>query len=427
MRIVMVSTTVRVMPRRVAVVTALVMITLAWVVGATTLTRASAAEIDGAITGVNIVENSAGPYQAMQLDLTWAVPDSATQGDTFTLELPPELRSVTAGFNLLAPDGSVVAVAKVVGTLVTFTLTDYADTHNGVHGGAEFAVRWNLANTPASGPVSLDFTTSTRVFHDTVIKNPGSGTVDRTEPRKVGHWVDSGITTGADALGWTIDSPNGPFDKATFDDKVAAGQAIDCSTVLYQLGKGLDATGHASTFQALPTSKVISSSCAAGELKLVAGPILADQIIRIKYLVTITDPTLASYTNSVDVTVDSTQFSTVVRSIKVQRATGSGTGTPTSPTTSPTSVTTSPTTSPTSVTTSPTTSPTSVTTSPTTSPSTGPTVLPTKLTASPTSTVGGLAFTGANVGPMLVVALLLLGGGLVFAMAGRKPREDRKH
>ena len=53
--------TVRVMPRRVAVVTALVMLPLAWVLGASHLTRASAAQIDGAITRVNIVQTQAGP------------------------------------------------------------------------------------------------------------------------------------------------------------------------------------------------------------------------------------------------------------------------------------------------------------------------------------------------------------------------------
>ena len=436
--------TVRVLPRRLAVVTALMLLALAWVFGATHLTRASAAEIDGAITGINIVQTQAGPSQAMRLDLTWAVPDSASGGDTFTLTLPPELDAVTSGFNLLAPDGSTVAVAHVVGRVVTFTLTSYADTHNNVNGNAFFSVKWDATNSPTSGLVTLDFTTSTKVFHDVVEKTTGTGTVNRTAPRKVGHWVDATVNSGPDALGWTIDSPSGPFDKATFDDTVGAGQAIDCSSVLYQLGKGLDSSGHPTSFQALPTSKVISSSCTTSGLKLVGGPILADQIIRIKYLVNITDPNLTSYTNAVHVTVDSTDYGSISDKIKVQAAGGSGSGTdtptisptstttsPTSTTTSPTSTTTSPTsttTSPTSTTTSPSTSPTVSGTSASTTPSTGPTVLGTKLSASSAGGVGGLAFTGANVGPMLVIAVMLLGGGLVFAMAGRKPRQDhRKH
>lgn len=423
--------TVRVLPRRVAVVTALVMLTLAWVLGASHLTRAAAAEIDGAITGVNISQTSAGPFENMKLNLTWAVPDSASAGDTFTLTLPPELDSVTNGFNLLAPDGSVVAVAKVVGQVVTFTLTDYVDTHNDVNGGAFFSVRWDKVNSPTSGPVELDFTTSTKVFHDTVIKEAGSGTVNRTKPRKVGNWIDPDVHSGADALRWTIDSPNGPFDKATFTDTVGAGQAINCSSVIYQLGKNLDASGHAGSFSPLSSAKVISSSCSAGGLTLVAGPILADQIIRIRYLVSITDDSLSSYRNSVAVTVDGTSYGSVSDQVKVQAAGGSGTGTSSSSssatstsTTSTSTTSTSTTSTSTTSTTSSSTSPTSITTSSTTS---GATVLPTKLTASPSATAAGLAFTGANIRPLLTTAGFLLVGGLVFLVAGRRPQENRKH
>ena len=220
--------TVRVLPRRVAIVTALVMVLLAWVLGASHLSRASAAQIDGAITGVNIQQTQAGTNTNMRLDLTWAVPDSAAQGDTFTLTLPDELKSVTNGFDLLAPDGSVVAVAHVVGKVVTFTLTDYADTHNDVHGSAFFFVKWDESNLPTVGPVQLDFTTSTTVYHDTV-NYTGTGTIDRTKPRKSGHWVDPNVHSGNDALAWALNSPSGPFNKVTFNDTIGAGQALDCS------------------------------------------------------------------------------------------------------------------------------------------------------------------------------------------------------
>jgi hypothetical protein len=41
--------------------------------------------------------------------------------------------------------------------------------------------------------------------------------------------------------------------------------------------------------------------------------------------------------------------------------------------------------------------------------------------------VAGLAFTGANIRPLLTTAGFLLVGGLVFLVAGRKPQENRKH
>lgn len=421
--------TVRVLPRRVAVITSLLMLSLAWVVGASHLSGARAAEIDGAITGVNIVQSQAGPKTNMQLDLTWAVPDSASSGDTFTLTLPPELNSVTKGFNLLAPDGSVVAVATVVGQVVTFTLTDYADTHNSVHGSAFFFVRWDETNTPTSGPYTLDFTTSTTVYHDTVVKTPGTGTVDRTKPKKTGH-VNQNATGTTDALGWVIASPSGPFNKVTISDTIGAGQALDCSSLRLQLGKGLDSSGNPTQTVALPASKIIASTCSTTALHIEAGPIDADQIVLVRYFVDITDPSLPSYTNSANVVVDGTSYGNVSDRVRVPGAGGSGTGTSSPTSSSPTSTSTSPTTSPTvtgtSTSTSPSTSPTVSGTSISTSPG-GATVLPTRITNS--SNVGGLAFTGANVGPMLLVALLMLGGGVVFMMGGRKPQteKNRKH
>ena len=67
--------TAKVLPRRVAIIGAVLMLGLAWVVGASQLTRASAATIDNAITSVSIKQPSAGPNTPMKLDLTWAVPE----------------------------------------------------------------------------------------------------------------------------------------------------------------------------------------------------------------------------------------------------------------------------------------------------------------------------------------------------------------
>jgi uncharacterized surface anchored protein len=382
--------------RRFSAVLAAVVLALCWLVGGLHAQPASAAQINGAITNITLSPASAGPGDPIRVDVDWAVPDSAVAGDTFTLTLPPQLTSLTTTFQLKAPDGSVVAVAQVVNGVVTFTLTDYADTHDSLHGSAFFSVKWDLSTTPTSGPVGLDFGTTTKVFHRTVIKTPGTTTVDRSKPRKAGHWVSPGVTTGPDALEWVIDSPNGPFDRATFHDTLGAGQAIDCATLTFQLGSGLDATGHASGFRPLPAGKVISSACSATGLSLVAGPVQADQLVRIRYSVTITDSSLTSYTNAVNVTVDSTRFGTVTDRVRVPDAGGDGAGTA-SPTTAPSS------------------SPTSTRRSPTTS----STVLPTKLTRSPSTAGPGLAFTGADLGPMLVTAFLLLAGGLGFALAGR--------
>jgi Bacterial Ig domain len=428
----MVLSTVKVLPRRLAVVGAVLLLGLAWVLGAGHLTRASAATIDNAITSVSIKQASAGPNTPMELDLTWAVPDSASAGDTFTLDLPGELKSNTSAFDLLAPDGSVVAKAVVVNGVVTFTLTDYVDSHNDVHGTAFFSVRFDNATTPTSGPVSLTFTAGSKVFHDTVNKT-GVGPINRAGPRKVGFWTHLGTVTGADALTWTVDSPTGPFDKVTFHDTVGAGQSIDCGSLTYVAGSGLDANGRPTKFTALGAKRVLGSTCAAGSLTVTLGPATADEVLRIRYLTNVTDSSLASYSNSADVTVDGTKVGSVSTKVRVQGAGGNGSGT-SSPTTSPS---TSPSTSPTSTSTTTTSTTTTGTptvsgTSTSTTSTTGQaTVLPTKLTNTTSggsvSGVSGLAFTGANVAPMLGLAGALLGGGLLLTMFGRRPGKSRRH
>jgi uncharacterized surface anchored protein len=414
-----VLSTVKVLPRRVAIVGALLMFGLAWVVGASHLTTASAATIDNAITSVNIVQGSAGQNTPMKLDLTWAVPDSANSGDTFTLKLPAELDSISTSFDLLAPDGSVVAKATVVNGLVTFTLTNYVDTHDSVHGSAFFYVRWDKSESSVTGPVSLDFTAGSKVFTDTVNKTGVTGT-PRTGPHKTGFWTHQGTVTGTDALTWTLDSPSGPFNTVSFDDTVGPGQTIDCGSVKFRLST-IDASGTVVSSKTLPAGKITAQNCSPTHLTATVGSVVAGQVVRLVYMTNVTDSSLKSYSNSASVTTDGTKTSTVSHSVKVNGAGGSGSGnTPTTTATSPTSTATSPTsTSTTSKTTSPSVSGTSI------HASGSPTVLGTKLTAG--SSPSALAFTGANVGSTLVVAGLLLGAGILLLLGVQLPSKSRKH
>ncbi len=360
--------TVKVLPRRVAVIAAVLMLVLAWVVGASQLTRASAASIDNAITGVNIVETSAAQSQAMRLNLTWAVPSTAKAGDTFTLKLPGALSSLTTGFDLKAPDGSLVATAKVVNGLVTFTLTNYVDTHVKVHGTAFFSVRWSKSESSVTGPVSLTFVAGSETFHDTVTK---TGTTGRphTSPHKNGFFTHIGTVTGTDALSWTLDSSSGPFTTAKFTDHLGPGQTYDCASVSYRLVK-LDGTGAIASVTTLPSSRVIAHSCSTSSLTATLGPAASSEVLRLFYQTNVTDGSLTQYSNSAQITINGSTTSTVSRSVKVHAAGGNGqgsSGSPTSTHTSPTSTHTSPTsthTSPTSTHTSPSVSPTSIHTSP---------------------------------------------------------------
>ena len=100
---------------------------------------ADAAVIPSAVTGVSIVETKADTWSQIKVHVDWTAPDGTKAGDTFTLQLPPELEA-TSGmrFTLKDEGGQVVANAVVGGDTVTFTMTDYAQNHLGVHGSAWF-------------------------------------------------------------------------------------------------------------------------------------------------------------------------------------------------------------------------------------------------------------------------------------------------
>lgn len=424
---------VTVLPRRVALIAVAVVLVLAAAIGLHRGTLANAAVIDGAITGVDVQQTSAGPHEAMQVDITWAVPDSARSGDTFTLQLPPELQAVSRSFELDAPDGSVVANAVENNGIVTFTLTSYADTHSAISGTAFFTVRWDLDHVTTTGPIPLSFTAGTKVYTDTVTFVPG-GNSSRTRPIKSGSWTDpvaKDSVSGVDALTWNIDSSAGPFTTMTVVDNVSAGQAFDCATLKFQIADSFDANGSLIGVHKLPAKQVLSQSCTTTALNVKVGPALNGQIIRVHIESSVTDKTLAVYTNSAAVTIDGRTYKTVSGKIERDSAGGNGSGSTASATT--TTTTSSPSTSVTvSATTTSTTSTSSTTSSSSTTTTGGATVLPTELTSSTgpstEAETATLPFTGANVAPLLGLAALLLGGGALLLAAGRRGgAHQRKH
>jgi hypothetical protein len=361
------------------------------------------------------------------VDLDWAVPTSAKSGDTFSLQLPPELQAVSRSFDLLAPDNSVVATAVENNGIVTFTLTSYADTHTAIKGTAFFTVRFDLDNISGAGPVPLKFTSGSSVFPDSVTLVL-TGNVDRTRPHKSGSWTDPVLKdsgSGVDALTWNVDSTVGPFDTMAVEDDVSAGQAFDCATLTFQLASGVDQYGSLTGLHKLPAKQVISSSCTTTKLLVTAGPALTGQVIRVHIESSITDPSLATYTNSATVTIDGKTYNSVSGKVERDNAGGNGGGT-SSPSTSvsATSTSTSPSSTGTATVSATTTSTTSTTTTG------GATVLPTELTSSRAPSTlpasANLPFTGANVAPLVGLALVLLGGGAFLLFAGRR-HPGRRH
>lgn len=97
-----------------------------------------------------------GRSDQAQVEFDWEVPNSATKGDTFYIQLPEELVTVNTGkLELKDSSDQVVAEANIAGKSkkVEFTLTDFADKRFSVKGKAFFTVEWDRSsgNLPQNG------------------------------------------------------------------------------------------------------------------------------------------------------------------------------------------------------------------------------------------------------------------------------------
>lgn len=349
---------------------------------------ASAAPITGAITDIEITETTVGQFDSFRVDIDWAVPNSANGGDTFTLDLPDELKAMTGGFNLLAPDGSVVAVATIDDQgLVTFTLTDYVNTHDDVKGTAFFEVQYT-EETTSGEPITLEFDADGTVFTEE-LTGEGVPEIDRTKPGKIGYWADSATQAQNPdgALVWRLQGPEGPFDQVVFDDTLGTGQKIDCDSFFIRSSTTTKPSGELIDPQPVAADRYDEPQlvCTDNKLVLTVTGVGEGEIVEIGYTSTIVDPPQDVYSNHADVTADGIPQPTT-SNVRKYTSGGDGSGsvpsTPTSSTTPPTPTSTTPLTP-----TSTSTPPTSTSTPPTTTspPITPPTSPPTTITVESTT------------------------------------------
>ncbi len=296
---------------------------------------AQAAEIPGAISQVTVDPKDPGQYDPMTVGVNWAVPDGAKPGDTFSLQLPPELVALTHSFELKDSSGQVIATAQVVNGVVVFTLTDYVKTHKNVQGVANFKTQFSKKVTPEQ-PIALDFGPAGKV----TVTPSGDSPRDRNQPIKYGYWVDrSGNYSAAptNRIRWVIESPRGAFNNALFEDQLGAGQRNDCSSLVGGVSTGFDANGEVSGWAGVPAGGLTVNSCTANAFSVNIASIPQDKIVSLSYIAEITDPAQSSFTNAADVTVDGEKLHTEAELVGYQ-AGGNGKGELTDPVTPPTPV-----------------------------------------------------------------------------------------
>lgn len=390
-----------------------------------------ASVIAGAITSITTSATQVQQYDRVDLDCTWAVPDGSKPGDTFTMQLPSELRWYgSSTFPLKAPDGQTVAIAQAASNgLVTFTLTSYVLTHSvNVHGTCMFSTQYAVATTGQN--VILDFTVGAQVI--SVEIGTGAPCTQNCPPAHISAYKNMWWTDGTQQSAKSrIEAPPTTADisTVTLTDTPGPGMAIDCTSVVPAIGKTLGADGLVVQpgDAALHPAQVV---CTPTSLSVTWTGLPPGEYTEVELGNTLTDPTLASYSNTGTVTING--FTAPVGS-HLARTDGGGTGVGATPT--PT--TTSPTSSPSSTTRPPTTTAT-VTPDRTTPPTTQApvqTASPTPVqTSSPTAdiTPGGpaasvptLAYTGASTVPSVLVALLLVGlGGAALVLRARVERSS---
>jgi hypothetical protein len=421
---------------------------------------AGAATIDGAITSITTTATNTAQWDRVDLACTWAVPDGSSPGDTFSLELPPQLRWFGAtDFDLKSPDGHQVAHAHAQADgAVVFTLTDYVLTHAvDLHGTCHFSTQYVATTTDET--VHLDFQVGDEVVRvDVVTTGPCTQdcAVDRTEPSKDMWWDDAAQTVTQSVV--RAPATTSEVSDVTITDTPGPGLALDCATLEVTIGTVLDADGNV-TAPRDDAKYVPEIACTTQGVSVTWSDVPAGEYTELRVRADVVDPGAATYTNAGSVVVDgrSTPVDDEVRhsdaggdgegtpsptsSTTTSSTTSSTTSTATSPCTTATSATTSPSTTATSTTTSPSTTATSTTTSPSTtatgtvtvtSPVTSPATTGGTVVSAGGGTAGGalaltdetaLAFTGFDALQVAAVAAALLSAGVLlsgFARRGRR-------
>ena len=130
---------------------------------APTAPAASAAEVNGIITSANVTNEFSpnGPnrlWDSFSADLTFdTTGKSVKQGDTLTIDLPAELRTRNATFDVTDKKTGGVALNCTVpfglGQTVTCTFTDYVNTH--VNAKGDIHVRTDMASTTTDASLTF--------------------------------------------------------------------------------------------------------------------------------------------------------------------------------------------------------------------------------------------------------------------------------
>lgn len=246
---------------------------------------ARAAEVAG-ITSLTITEptDQIKVWDRIAFEATWAVPDTATAGDTFRLAFPtsPSLTGVRDSFALTAPDGQTVGTCEVSTGELVCTLTDYVDSHTDVSGTLHFRARADEETTLTEIP----FTTGGGTVVPVDVPGGIGPVPEFPAPTTPTKWGD--VTLDGRSIAWGVNIPSSALagETPTLTDTFTAGLVLDPASVAVAYVLAEDWAGGRYT---VSTALTAGSDYTVAELSsesftvTVEAPIVADAIYVLRY------------------------------------------------------------------------------------------------------------------------------------------------
>lgn len=304
--------------------TAVALLTL---IGVGVPATAHAAELD-AITSLEIVEPATEVhlYDNIRLEATWAVPDTAQPGDTFSLTFPttPSLVGVASTFQMLDPDGATIGTCTVVRTGINCTLTDYVLTHDNVQGTLFFQVK-------AEETTENDTLTFTTGGGDPIVVSiPGGGILPQLPNPVPTDAIKSGVQTTTGGIEWYIWVPGSLISgqNPVINDTYTPGLTLLPDTLsvgsvaVEDWNDGFFDPADFTTLTA-GTDYTLTPASSSFTVEL-AAPAQADRLYRVLYQTQL--PANAVTGDVFNNTVSGTSFTTTTASVTVTVAGGGGDG-----------------------------------------------------------------------------------------------------
>ncbi|WP_025104762.1 DUF5979 domain-containing protein [Microbacterium paraoxydans] len=139
-------------------------------------------------------------FDSIRFEATWAVPNTALPGDTFSLAFPatPLLQGIASTFQMLDPDGANIGTCTVTSSGVNCTLSDYVLTHDNVQGTFFFQA---IAQEETDQD-TITFTTGDG--GEIVTEIPGGGILPRNPSPVPTDALKTGEQTANGTIAWYI-------------------------------------------------------------------------------------------------------------------------------------------------------------------------------------------------------------------------------